>query len=155
MIAVMADRTAVEPLEAGVVVANHNHPTQVVLSGTTAGVQAAKARLEAKGLKVSLLDVSHAFHSPLMAGIDAGMREELRGITIGKSKLPVISCITARPLNGDTLETWARHASAPVDFVAALRACQANVFVQVGAGNTLLSFARGTADAGALVPLCG
>jgi 8-amino-7-oxononanoate synthase len=143
MLAVMADRAAVEPLEPGAVVANHNHPTQVVLSGATAAIHAAKARLEAKGLKVSLLDVSHAFHSPLMAGIDAGMREELARLSIAKSKLPVISCITARPLNGDTQDTWARHASAPVDFVGALKTTQADVFVQAGAGNALLSFARG------------
>ncbi len=36
-----------------------------------------------------------------------------------------------------------RHATAPVDFVSALRACEADVFLQVGAGGALLSFARG------------
>ncbi|MBK7861285.1 MAG: aminotransferase class I/II-fold pyridoxal phosphate-dependent enzyme [Archangiaceae bacterium] len=147
MLAVMADRAAVEPLDPEVVVANHNHPTQVVLSGTSWGIGNAKKRLEAKGLKCSLLPVSHAFHSPLMSGIDDGMRRELSKLTVQPAKFPVISCITGRPLNGDTLETWARHASAEVNFIAALKACEADVFVQAGAGNTLLSFARGSTQA--------
>ncbi|MBL8957036.1 MAG: aminotransferase class I/II-fold pyridoxal phosphate-dependent enzyme [Myxococcaceae bacterium] len=151
MLAVMADKAAVEPLDPEVVVANHNHPTQVVLSGTTWGIQTAKKRLEGKGLKVSLLDVSHAFHSPLMSGIDDGMRAELKKLSVQEGRLPVISCITGRPLNGDTLDTWARHASAPVNFVSALKACEADVFVQAGAGSTLLSFARGSTAASAFL----
>jgi len=147
MLAVMADKSALEPLDSEVVFANHNHPTQVVLSGTTWGIQTAKKRLEGKAFKVSLLDVSHAFHSPLMSGIDDGMRAELRKLNVQAGRLPVISCITGRPLNGDTLDTWARHASAEVNFVAALKACEADVFVQAGAGNTLLSFARGSTSA--------
>ncbi len=151
MLAVMADRAAVEPLDSEVVVANHNHPTQVVLSGTTWGIQTAKKRLEAKGLKCALLDVSHAFHSPLMSGIDDSMRAELAKLDVQPAKFPVISCITGRPLNGDTLDTWARHASAEVRFVDALKACEADVWVQAGAGNTLLSFARGSVGGAAFL----
>ncbi len=151
MLAVMAEKSALEPLDSETVFANHNHPTQVVLSGTTWGIQTAKKRLEGKGLKVSLLDVSHAFHSPLMSGIDDGMRAELRKLKVQAGTLPVISCITGRPLNGDTLDTWARHASAEVNFVAALKACEADVFVQAGAGSTLLSFARGSTPASAFL----
>ena len=74
MLAVMSARGTVEPLVkglAGVVIANDNHPTQVVLSGPTAGIEAATKVLTLAGLKSTRLDVSHAFHSPLMAGVDA------------------------------------------------------------------------------------
>ena len=71
MAAIAATRAAVEPHVAavpGVVLANLNHPTQIVASGTTAGIDALIARLAAAGIAAKRLPVSHAFHSPLMAG---------------------------------------------------------------------------------------
>ena len=83
MLAVMAERSLVENhLPAGVVIANHNHPTQVVLSGTTRGIEAAQVALGKAGLKFSRLDVSHAFHSPLMAGMDVKMRGVVAGLPL-------------------------------------------------------------------------
>ena len=67
MVAVMADRAQVAPLLEGldgVVVANANHPRQVVVSGTTPAVQAARERLERAELKVTALEVSHASIRP-------------------------------------------------------------------------------------------
>ena len=82
MLAVMAERSLVEKYLVSVtdvVIANHNHPTQVVLSGTTKGIEALQATLTAAGLKSTRLDVSHAFHSPLMAGMDVKMRGVVDG----------------------------------------------------------------------------
>lgn len=150
MLAVMADRSSVEkhlPQLPGVALANDNHPTQVVLSGTTAGIARAEAHLTTQGLKTTRLDVSHAFHSPLMAGIEPKMRQTLAPLAVHAPKVPVVSCITAEPLQqGQAREVWAKHATAPVQFVPALRACVGlgvSQFLQVGAGNALLSFARG------------
>ncbi len=153
MLAVMADEGTVArhlPVD-GVVVANHNHPQQLVLSGTTRGIEAAEAKLKAAGLKVTRLEVSHAFHSPLMAGIDAGMRAKVAALAVHEAKVPVASCIAGRVYASaaDAREVWVRHATAPVRFVEGLRACAdagATQFVQVGGGSSLLSFARGAAN---------
>lgn len=158
MLAVMAEASAVEPHLAAlnpagqprVWLANHNHPTQVVLSGTTAGIEAAQQRLAAAGLKCTRLDVSHAFHSPLMAGVDAGMQQLITQLAVHPAQRPVVSCISGRGYDSvaDAKAIWVKHATAPVRFVDGLEACQtlgASLFVQVGAGNALTAFARGVA----------
>ncbi len=163
MLAVMGERTAVEQALSsgpdGVWVANHNHPTQVVLSGATASVAAAEQQLSAAGFKTTRLDVSHAFHSPLMAGINDGMKGVVAATAVHEPKdTVVVSCIDGRPYSSaaQAKEVWVRHATAPVQFVDAIRACVdagATDFVQVGAGGALLSFARAVAKDAAFWPL--
>ncbi|MBL8913690.1 MAG: aminotransferase class I/II-fold pyridoxal phosphate-dependent enzyme [Archangium sp.] len=157
MLAVMAERALVEKhlySISGVVVANHNHPTQVVLSGTTKGIEAAQKAMDAAGLKSTRLDVSHAFHSPLMAGMDVKMGAALLPMALqepGKHGRPnVSSCITGKTYASaaEAKEIWVRHATSPVNFVDALQTCAdegTTHFIQVGAGGALLSFARGVA----------
>ncbi|TMA84097.1 MAG: SDR family NAD(P)-dependent oxidoreductase, partial [Deltaproteobacteria bacterium] len=129
----------------GVVIANFNHPKQTVISGTSPGIKAASEKLEGRGIQVTPLDVSHAFHSPLMAGIAQTMGELVAEIAVVPGAFPVVSAITARPYAGDPREIWVQHASAPLDFVSALRSASAlgaRIFLQVGAGSVLTSFAR-------------
>jgi len=131
----------------GVVIANFNHPKQTVISGTSPGIKAASEKLEGRGIQVTPLDVSHAFHSPLMAGIAQTMGELVAKIAVAPGAFPVVSAITARPYAGDAREIWVQHASAPLDFVSALRSASAlgaRIFLQVGAGSVLTSFARAT-----------
>src|SRR3989449_76054 len=131
----------------GVVIASFNHPKQTVISGTSPGIKAASEKREGRGIQVTPLDVSHAFHSPLMAGIAQTMGELVAKIAVAPGAFPVVSAITARPYAGDAREIWAQHASAPLDFVSALRSASAlgaRIFLQVGAGSVLTSFARAT-----------
>ena len=151
MLAVMAARASVEPhlaKLADVVIANDNHPTQVVLSGTTKGIEAADVALKAAGLKTTRLDVSHAFHSPLMNGVNEQMRVVVTALPLHEMQSTVVSCISAKPYASvaEAKDVWTKHATSPVRFVEALQACaeaDALHFVQVGAGNALTSFARG------------
>jgi len=153
MLAVMAERSLVEKHLAaapGVVIANHNHPTQVVLSGSTRGIDAAQASLNAAGLKSTRLEVSHAFHSPLMAGMDVKMRGVVAGLPLQEPRSGIVSCITGRMYGSvaEAKEIWVQHATSPVNFVEALQTCVdegITHFIQVGAGGALLSFARGVA----------
>ncbi len=153
MVAVMAEASVVEPFVSrvpGIAVANHNHPTQVVLSGTTTGIEQVQGLLQQAGLKFTRLDVSHAFHSPLMAGIDEGMRKLVAELSIHAEHGDVVSCISGRTYDSpaDAKAIWVKHATAPVRFVDGLESCVAlgaSIFVQAGAGNALTSFARGVA----------
>ncbi|MFT3713552.1 MAG: aminotransferase class I/II-fold pyridoxal phosphate-dependent enzyme [Archangium sp.] len=158
MLAVMAERSQVEKLIAaidGVVVANHNHPTQVVLSGTTKAVELAQQKVNAAGLKSTKLDVSHAFHSPLMAGMDVKMSGVVAPLALqepGKyGRANVVSCISGKTYASvaDAKDVWVKHATSPVNFVDALQTCAdegITQFIQVGAGGALLSFARGVVN---------
>jgi [acyl-carrier-protein] S-malonyltransferase len=83
-----------------VVAANFNTPGQVVVSGDVDAVERASALLVSAGAKkVSALNVSGAFHSPLMAPAEEGLRAHLDGVDFGAPAFPVISNVTASPVS--------------------------------------------------------
>ena len=132
---------------AGVVAANFNHPKQTVISGTTAGIAAAVQALDGRGIQTTALDVSHAFHSPLMAGVAEAMRPLVEALEVRTPRAIVVSAITGRPAGDDTREIWIDHATASVDFIGALRTASqlgARSWVQVGAGGALSGFVKAT-----------
>lgn len=82
-----------------VVPANYNCPGQVVISGSTAGIQLAEERLKAAGAKrVVLLAVSGAFHSPFMEPAQTEFAEAVRNMPFGKPRCPVYQNVNAKPL---------------------------------------------------------
>ena len=151
MAAIAAERAVLEPhvaAVAGVVLANVNHPTQIVASGTTAGIAALIERLTAVGITAKRLPVSHAFHSPLMAGAAGPLAALVASLPLAAPAVPVISCVDPGPYpaSPDAVRAlMVRHTTAPVNFVAGVEAAAAagaNVLVQVGAGTSLLTMAR-------------
>jgi [acyl-carrier-protein] S-malonyltransferase len=89
-----------EASSSGVVcAANFNAPGQVVISGEAAGVDAACERAKARGAKRAIrLEVSGAFHSPLMASAAAGLGEALDVTAIHDARFPVIANVSALPV---------------------------------------------------------
>ena len=82
-----------------VVPANFNAPGQVVISGTSEGVNAASTRLKLAGAsRVIPLAVSGAFHSPLMTAAARGMEAELVRTAFSPAEIPVIANTTAAPV---------------------------------------------------------
>ncbi|HEV8323184.1 MAG TPA: aminotransferase class I/II-fold pyridoxal phosphate-dependent enzyme [Myxococcota bacterium] len=153
MAAVMTDRATVEQhlgANAQVVVANLNHPRQTVVSGSTAGVTAAVESFEAAGIEATRLPVSHAFHSRLLEGVAGPVAQLVGELSVAAPRVPVVSAISRDVYPADAAEVrriMARHATSPVDFVAALEKVVelgATVHVQVGAGTTLCAFAAQT-----------
>src|SRR6266705_507866 len=81
--------------------ANYNTPTQIVIAGTTAGLEAATARLQAAGAKrVIPLNVSAAFHTPLMAPAAERLRAALDRIEWRTPRIPVMANLTGRQHQG-------------------------------------------------------
>jgi len=90
-----------EAREAGgvVVAANLNAPTQVVISGEIAAVEQAMELARQAGAKRAVrLEVSGAFHSPLMASAGQGLGEALDAIAVVDARFPVVANATARPV---------------------------------------------------------
>lgn len=84
----------------GVVAANYNAVDQVVLSGTVNGIERAEAVMKERGAKrVIRLDVSGAFHSPLMQPAADAVRQAIKKVTFKAPKFPVVSNVTAAPVN--------------------------------------------------------
>jgi [acyl-carrier-protein] S-malonyltransferase len=82
-----------------VVAANFNTPGQVVVSGDVEAVQRASSLLmDAGARKVQPLNVSGAFHSPLMAVAEAGLQQQLEGVDFHDPAFAVISNVTAHPV---------------------------------------------------------
>lgn len=86
--------------EAGVVVpANYNCPGQLVISGEVSGVERAMVLVKEAGAKRAVrLNVSGAFHSPLMAVASDGLAEALDLAAPGDPEFPVYSNVTAEPV---------------------------------------------------------
>ena len=78
-----------------VVIANDNHNSQIVISGTSAGVEALLKKIKYR--RIVPLDVSGAFHSPLMADISLEFNRTLQTVAFQPAKVPVISNVEPSP----------------------------------------------------------
>ncbi len=133
-----------------VVLANHNSEAPVVISGVVAAVAAAGEALKAAGAKrVAPLNVSGAFHSPLLEGAAARFREFLAGIPVAEPAVPLVANVSAEPVTAaDRLrEGFARQLTAPVLWHDTMeRICggpeRPRVVLEVGPGKVLTGLAR-------------
>ena len=78
-----------------VVLANDNSDAQVVISGTPEAVEAVLANIKAK--RVVPLNVSGAFHSPLMAEAAAEFQKVLESVSFTEANVPVLSNVEPSP----------------------------------------------------------
>ncbi|MFE5898567.1 SDR family NAD(P)-dependent oxidoreductase [Streptomyces sp. NPDC056488] len=163
MLAVGAtEETAAELLAhtAGTVaVAAVNGPASVVLSGETAALDEIAARAAERGLRHRGLDVSHAFHSPLMDPMLDEFRRTLSGIDFRPARIPFVSTVTGDLVTTTDADYWVEHARRPVRFDAAVRRLTdlgATVLLEAGPGTTLSALGREvTGRAATFVPVLG
>ena len=79
--------------------ANYNSPGQIVISGSVASVRRAIAEAKERGARMAIeLQVSGAFHSPLMAPAVSRLREALDAVEIRPAAIPVVANVDARPV---------------------------------------------------------
>lgn len=84
--------------EGVVVAANDNSPGQVVISGSSDGIVAASAALKERGAKrVVPLEVSGAFHSPLMESAAQALAPVIQSSALRAPQIPLIANVTAAP----------------------------------------------------------
>ena len=92
------DREALEAKiqeTAGVVLANDNNPAQVVISGAPAAVETVMTAIKSK--RAVKLNVSGAFHSPLMANAAAEFQPVLDAIEFNLAQVPVLCNVEPTP----------------------------------------------------------
>ncbi|MDI2127236.1 type I polyketide synthase [Yinghuangia seranimata] len=134
--------------QVGVVPANLNTPTQTVVSGPTAAMEAAVEALEAEGLQVRRLPVACAFHSPVVAAASVRLANVLADIPVAAPRFPVWSngAAATYPADPDGVRRLlARQVAEPVRFVEqieAMYAAGARTFVEVGPGRALTGMVR-------------
>ena len=85
--------------ETGTVIANINSPGQLVISGATENITKAGEMAKARGAARAIpLQVSGAFHSPLMQPAVDGMTQILAKVNFKNPSIPIIANVTALPL---------------------------------------------------------
>jgi len=84
--------------ESGTWLANINCPGQLVISGAKENLARAAALAEARKVRAVPLQVSGAFHTPLMQSAAQGMSEIVGKLSFGKPAVPIIANTTAEPL---------------------------------------------------------
>jgi [acyl-carrier-protein] S-malonyltransferase len=79
----------------GVVLANDNSAAQVVISGTAAAIAAVVGKIKVK--KAIPLNVSGAFHSPMMAPAAAEFSQLLAPVVLNDTQIPVLANVDPTP----------------------------------------------------------
>ncbi len=135
--------------EKGIVVAaNFNAPNQVVISGDTAAVNEVMVIAKETGaIKAVELNVSGAFHSPLMAPAREVLAEELNSIEIQDCKIPVYTNVDAQPVkkSGDVKTRLIRQLENPVHWHATISAMindGVTGAVEIGPGRVLQGLSK-------------
>src|SRR5215471_19338114 len=124
-----------------------NGPQSVVISGGRQAVQTVLTVLQAAGVTIRKLNVSHAFHSPLMEPMLAAFERMVREVRFASPTIAVIANATGELAQAEiaTAEYWCRHVRQPVRFaegIETLHQLHCEVFVEVGPKPTLLGLGR-------------
>jgi [acyl-carrier-protein] S-malonyltransferase len=126
------------------VAANLNAPDQTVISGDPPGVSRAGAACKARGAKRVLpLNVSGAFHSPLMAPAVDGLRDALNDANFADPAFPVMANASGEAIRAglDAKRLLADQLTAPVRWVACMQVaaalCPGATFIEMGPGAVL------------------
>lgn len=123
--------------------ANFNSPGQIVISGAVAGVHEAMSRAKAAGARMAKeLNVSGAFHSPLMQYAADGLKEALDSVTIMQPAMPVFANVTAEQHGApsDIKTLLVEQLTAPVRWEESVKNMYEfgiREFVEIGAGKVL------------------
>ena len=129
------------------VIANKNAPAQFVLSGRTEEIQRASACFTKRSIKNTALQVSAAFHSPLVAGAQKEFAAALEKVKFNKPQSGVYANKTgaAYPDSADRArEILSWQLASPVEFTAMIEKMYDSglrTFLEVGPGARLTGLA--------------
>ncbi len=144
MAAIFADldtvKAAIEPYAQTVSLAAINGPSNIVISGLESDVMAI---LNAGSFKSRRLNVSHAFHSPLMNPILDAFTQVAEQVTYNAPRIAVITNVSGQEINNSAY--WRNHISRPVEFSAAINTlCERGIatFVEIGPSPVLVGMAQ-------------
>ena len=150
MAVVFADANRVESAIGGatefVSIAATNGPENTVISGDKTKVEAIVAGLDSVGVKSTMLEVSHAFHSPLMEPMLDEFERLAGTIEYHSPRLPIVSNLTGRLAEQGTYNAtyWRDHVRNTVRFQRCSRcACRRKDGRGFGVGANTCTFGHG------------
>lgn len=118
-----------------------NSPRQTVISGEARSVQAVATLARARGYRTVKLQVSHAFHTELVAAATPALAQRLAEEDIQPPGFDIVSTVTGRRLESDAnlRDLLCKQVTSPVLFIDAVSeaAKDADLFIEVGSGGVL------------------
>jgi acyl transferase domain-containing protein/acyl-CoA synthetase (AMP-forming)/AMP-acid ligase II/acyl carrier protein len=151
MATVLAHREQVESVLSaypGVTIAAINTPKHLVISGERETVQAVLKQLKAERIASQPLQVSHAFHSPLIEPMLDGFKQVAQQVQIAALRVPFVANLTGRfhePGHLPDAEYWCSHARSTVQFAAGIQFLVEqgyDCFLEIGPNPVLLGMGQ-------------
>ena len=151
MVSVLASepqvRSAIASYADKVAIAAINAPDSIVISGVGEAIQAICSSLAEMGIKTKPLQVSHAFHSPLMEPMLAEFEVVAKEVTYTQPRILLISNVTGQQATPEiaTPEYWVNHVQQPVHFAQSIQTLHQSgykLFLEIGPKPILLGMGR-------------
>lgn len=143
------EKLCIKASEKGVVKpANFNAPGQIVISGSVEGVSEAVAIAKEFGAKRALeLNVSGAFHSPLMEFASPGLNEKIDAMHWNNVQIPLYSNVSGESSTSgkEISENMKKQLLNPVKWSDSVKKMSENgidAFIEVGSGKVLSGLCR-------------
>lgn len=138
---------AIQPYKNQVSIAAINGPESVVISGEYQAVEAAMSTLQAEGFDSVKLNVSHAFHSPLMEPVLAEFERIASEVSFSSPNIKLISNVTGTLVTTEiaNAEYWLRHLRQSVRFASGMETLEqqgCEIFLEIGPKPILLGMGR-------------
>lgn len=144
MAAIFADldtvKAVIQPYAKTVSIAAINGPTNIVISGLETDVTSI---LNANSFKSRRLNVSHAFHSPLMEPIINGFMQVAEQVTYSTPHIALIPNLSGQEIN--TSGYWRNHIRQPVEFASSINTLYErgiSTFLEIGPSPVLIGMAQ-------------
>jgi len=133
--------------ETDAVVANHNAPTQIIISGPDDAVKDVMLQAEAAGGRSIPLNVSGPFHSPLMQPAQQTLSHLLQTLDFAAPTIPIISGVSGcAESEAKTLKELLRRQITAivrwVDVSNELERLEVDTAIEVGSGDVLTRLGR-------------
>lgn len=127
--------------------ANYNTPSQIVIGGDAAAVDAAVENLKEAGAKRLIpLKVSGPFHTALLEPASHQLAEELEKVTFSDFKLPLVGNTEAKVMDHSEIKSLlARQVMEPVRFydsIATMQELGVASYIEIGPGKVLSGFMK-------------
>lgn len=129
-------------------IANHNSPTQIVVSGEINALEKLSVMAKEKGAKMAIpLDVSAPFHSSFMETAKENLASYLEKVKINNPKIPISCNVTADYIINkeevrSALIKQMTHPVKWVDSILKMNSEGINCFIEVGPGKVLSGLIR-------------
>jgi len=131
-----------------IAIATVNGPTNIVISGKTVDLSRIIRSIEDEGVECRHIDVSHAFHSPLMDPILDAFQQKAKTIDYRPLRYPLASNLFGMIIpSGETLnqDYWVNHLRQPVLFASGMDALEnegIDTFIEIGPSPVLLGMGK-------------